>query len=281
MTNLAYFPHPLATVSPRDLMLLELLEPRRTDTALEIGTGSGSSLLRFRQFVRTMHGADVARAPVERLRRFLPRFRESGGALDVFVLDFCDSTLPERVSTRYDLIFSCDTVEHVPHPDRFFANVYQLLKPGGRAFITFPNERPARAHGITFFDGRSTLEALLTCAGFAPDQIDIKKVSMCTGARRILRSSWETPGRAAKRALAAINGRSGLRAPQTFDETTFFSLAEQFEPLAPILNAYSWVVLQLMSMMGPVFRASRADEEIWDTQVLIRATRPHHRMAGS
>ena len=38
---------------------------------------------------------------------------------------------------RYDLVFSRMTLEHVRHPARFHANVYRLLRPGGRAVHFF------------------------------------------------------------------------------------------------------------------------------------------------
>lgn len=220
-----------------------------------------------------MHGADVSSGPVERIRRFLPRFREAGRDLDVFVMDFCDRTLPSRVQRRYDLIFSCDTVEHVPDPAVFFANVFLLLKPGGRAFITFPNERPERAHGITFFDGRASLERLITSGGFERDRVDIRTVSMTSAANNILKATWRAPRAVARSAWSWLSPANGHHAPQTFDETAFFVAADRLEPLAPVINAYSWAVLQLMSMAGPVYRTARADENIWDTQVLIQASR--------
>lgn len=272
MKQLAYFAHPLATVAPRDLLLAEHLDLKGSDTALEIGTGSGSSLFRFSPFVATMHGADVSSGPIDRLRKFLPRFHAAGRKLDLFVLDFCDPDLSVRVTERYDLIFSCDTVEHVPDPARFFANVFQLLKPGGRTFITFPNERPERAHGITFFDGRTAVGALLTNAGFRREEFSIETVVMRPAARRILRAGWHAPRAIGKKAWAALNG-SGTAAPQTFDETAFFSAAGRLEPLAPFINAYSWAVLKLMSIASPVYTTAQAAEDIWDTQVLIRARR--------
>jgi SAM-dependent methyltransferase len=272
MRYLAYFPHPLATVAPRDLLLAEQLEPRKTDAALEIGTGSGSSLFRFGHFVKTMHGADVSQGPIDRLRRFLPNFQGRGQELDVFVLDFCDPELPARVRPRYDLIFSCDTVEHVPKPAQFFANVFALLKPDGRAFITFPNERPERAHGITYFPGRRALEAIVMGGGFGCDAFDIQTVAMRPLARRILNAGWRAPRLVGRKAWGVLQG-DGNKAPQTFDETAFFSAADRLEPLAPVINAYSWVVLQMMSMAGPVYETTSAGEDIWDTQVLIRARR--------
>ena len=71
MPRLPYFPRPLATVAPRDLLLLESLPIRPTDVALEVGTGSGSSMIRLAGAVAAMHGVDVAEAPIERLRRSL------------------------------------------------------------------------------------------------------------------------------------------------------------------------------------------------------------------
>jgi SAM-dependent methyltransferase len=281
MKPLAYFPHPLTGVDPRDLLLLEHLEPRPSNVVLEVGTGNGSSLFRIGQFVQAMHGADVASGPVERLRRFLPRFNPNRH-MDVFVLDFCDQTLPMRLSARYDLIFSCDTLEHVPDPAVFFVNVYALLKPGGRIFITFPNERPERAHGITFFDSRSALEATIYAAGFARNDIRIQVVSMSDWAERVLKAGWLLPRSIYKKSLAVkLRHQPRTPAPQTFNETAFFSTAERLEPVAPLINAYCWAVMRLMTMVRPVYQTSVAGENIWDSQILIEASKPGRTPAES
>src|SRR5262249_27760351 len=38
-----------------------------------------------------------------------------------------------------DTVISCETIEHVPDPSRAVAELAQVLKPGGRLFLTTPN----------------------------------------------------------------------------------------------------------------------------------------------
>ena len=39
----------------------------------------------------------------------------------------------------FDLVVSVDVLEHVGQPEQMVAEISRILKPGGRAFITFPN----------------------------------------------------------------------------------------------------------------------------------------------
>ena len=39
----------------------------------------------------------------------------------------------------FDTIISCETIEHVPHPQSAMAELHRVLKPGGRLFLTTPN----------------------------------------------------------------------------------------------------------------------------------------------
>ncbi|MEX2119555.1 MAG: class I SAM-dependent methyltransferase [Pirellulales bacterium] len=273
--QLAYFPHPLATVSPRDLLLLELLEPSPDELALEVGTGSGSSLFRLAPLVRELHGADVSTAPVRRLARFAEKSRGPAARVRLFVHDFCTPGLAGSFADRYDLILSCDTLEHVRDPAAFLANVHDLLRPGGRAFITFPNEHPRRAHGITYFERRIQLERLLDEAGFARADVLLASVRMNRVAERILNALWRVPRRLAKAALAGWRGARGKpAAAQTFDETDFFNAADRLEFAAPLINAYSWAVMWLMHCARPVYQVDGLPDCIWDKQVLVRAVRP-------
>ena len=282
MKSPSYFARPLATVAPRDLLLLQFLEPKPTDVTLEIGTGSGSSLFRLAEAVAALHSLDISVGTIERLRPFFAKARGPLQSVQLFVADFCQPDAAAHLPTRYDLIFSCDTLEHVADPGAFLANVYRALNPGGRAFLVYPNEHPSHAHGITFFERREMLTELLRKAGFAAAQIEIQTFRMTRGARGVLDLGWRWPRRLGKKALRLVRRQhssaqpapaGGTEAPQTFDQTDFFSVANRLEPLAPLINAYCWGLMRLMTWTGPVYRLFPAPEIIWDHQILMRATR--------
>ena len=186
---------------------------------------------------------------------------------------------------RYDLVYSCDTLEHVEAPAIFFQNVFDALKPGGRAFISFPNEHPDVAHGITYFENRHDLATLIHNAGFAPERTAIEAISMSTRARHILRLGWYHPRRLAKLALGRFRdlrqGNAKIPSgnlhpsdePQTFDQTDFFTIGPRLEVFSPVINAYCWGLLRLASRARPVFRIRPAPEVLWNTTLLLRMSR--------
>jgi SAM-dependent methyltransferase len=50
---------------------------------------------------------------------------------DIEGLNFADET--------FDVVVSCETVEHVPNPEVAVQELARVLKPGGRLFLTTPN----------------------------------------------------------------------------------------------------------------------------------------------
>lgn len=274
MKPLKFFAHPLATLSPRDLMLLELLPTKESAAALEIGTGSGSSIFRLADAFSSLHGIDVAKDCVRRLQAAVDRFGRRFRDVRLFTLDFCAPDAADRLPMRYDVIYACDTLEHVPDPEAFLGNVYQALKPGGEVLITFPNEHPSRAHGITFFERREQLEDLLYVAGFKPEDVRVEVVELTRAADWVFRTAWNSPRRFAKKTLRLLKGtRAPNSLPQTFEETDFFRLAGQLEKLAPLINGYCWLIMKLMSLGRAVYEVRPAPDMIWDTHILIRARR--------
>lgn len=275
MNSLAYFPRPLATVAPRDLLLQQCVEFAASHSVLEVGTGSGSSLFRFANAVKAYHGIDISHGPVERLKSAVAQRRKPYKDVQLFALDFCKPDAAGELPGTYDLVFSCDTLEHVENPQAFLDNVYEAVKPGGQAFITYPNEHPSRAHGITYFERREDVSGLLINAGFEPSEIEIETVNMAPFAERVLAVGWRWPQKLAKAVIyRLVAGNKPADAPQTFEQTDFFTLANRLEPLAPAINAYCWLILRAMAATGHVYRMAAAPEEIWDTRILIRAARP-------
>jgi 2-polyprenyl-3-methyl-5-hydroxy-6-metoxy-1,4-benzoquinol methylase len=42
-------------------------------------------------------------------------------------------------SNSFDVVISCETIEHVPHPKKAINELYRVLKPGGLLLLTCPN----------------------------------------------------------------------------------------------------------------------------------------------
>jgi 2-polyprenyl-3-methyl-5-hydroxy-6-metoxy-1,4-benzoquinol methylase len=44
-----------------------------------------------------------------------------------------------HVAERFDLVISCETIEHVPNPSKAVRELARVLKPGGTVLLTTPN----------------------------------------------------------------------------------------------------------------------------------------------
>lgn len=75
-------------------------------------------------------------------------------------------------AASFDGLISSDVIEHVQQPDRFLAEIYRLLKPGGWAVISTPirlTERPLdRLHVVEWFpdDFQALIRSVFTDAHF-------------------------------------------------------------------------------------------------------------------
>lgn len=111
-------------------VLLRLAAPTRQDHALDVATGTGNTALALAPFVQDVTGVDVAQAMLTHARDRAAReglgnatFRSG----DAEVLPFPDGT------------FTLVTSRHAPHHfarlDRFLAEAWRVLRPGGRLVI--------------------------------------------------------------------------------------------------------------------------------------------------
>ena len=48
--------------------------------------------------------------------------------------------LPANWDATFDVVVSFETIEHLPHPERFLAGVFQCLRPGGLFVCSTPNK---------------------------------------------------------------------------------------------------------------------------------------------
>lgn len=99
---------------------------------LEIGCGRGG----FTQWLATHHprtivGADFSRVAVDYANRLC-----GGGVVQFRVADICD--IP-AVDAAFDVVVSCETIEHVVTPRAGIRELFRVLRPGGKLLLTTPN----------------------------------------------------------------------------------------------------------------------------------------------
>ncbi|PZS10132.1 MAG: hypothetical protein DLM70_00850 [Chloroflexi bacterium] len=98
---------------------------------LEIGCGRGG-------FARWLEGkqpssfvaADLSRSALEKARSITHQ-RVTYELADIQQLPHPDAS--------FDLVISCETIEHVPDPRQAVSELARVLSPGGRLFLTTPN----------------------------------------------------------------------------------------------------------------------------------------------
>lgn len=98
---------------------------------LEVGCAEAGVLSRMAELGLQVQGLELEAHRVKMAQQFNP-------AIKVMVGDIADPVLPQKISERFDLIIMREVLEHVPNRRVTFANLNQLLTPGGYLYVTFP-----------------------------------------------------------------------------------------------------------------------------------------------
>ncbi len=117
----------------RSHLPVESLKGRRI---LEIGCGRGdfSCWLSLQlNGSANLVAADFSCTAISKAREYA---RSLNLAIDWQVMDIEQIAYPDA---SFDVIFSCETVEHVPDPRLALRELARVLKPGGTLFLTTPN----------------------------------------------------------------------------------------------------------------------------------------------
>lgn len=278
MSRIDFLAYPPTQFPFRDLLVLEQLPLSPADTVCEIGVGSGGTTARLARMCAGVTGFEISRATVEALRYLEERHPN----LRFQVADVTDPATVTPWAGRFTRLIACDTLEHVNDPRAFFRAVATLLAPGGEFLVTFPNEPLHKMHGVTRFETREDLAALVREAGLT--DVRIAAARLAGGAAQVADAFGWKPVEIVRKVLRrgdkkpATNGDTAgpTDAPQTFEETHFYKRMNTWRRLSPVINAYWYGVLKLMDARGPAFELDDAfrAEPFTDCQLTVTGRKP-------
>jgi ubiquinone/menaquinone biosynthesis C-methylase UbiE len=122
--------------SPWYQLVLEFLPPVEGKRILEIACGRGgfSRLLASKGAI--VCGGDFSESAIEIAKEKLGRFPGLSDRLTYMQADA--QSLPYE-SESFDIVISCETIEHVPDHRAAVREMYRVCKPGGTLYLTTPN----------------------------------------------------------------------------------------------------------------------------------------------
>ncbi|MCM3870883.1 MAG: class I SAM-dependent methyltransferase [Pyrinomonadaceae bacterium] len=137
----------------------------------DLGCGSGAMLCEVLRVQPgwTGYGLDISEAAINYARRLAAH---KDVAARVRFQTGCLLNLP-FASNSLDVVIASEVVEHLPNPERVFAELSRVLAPGGLLLVTVPVEShtPAHMHAL---NSAEDLCALLERAGLAVSSIKTK-----------------------------------------------------------------------------------------------------------
>jgi ubiquinone/menaquinone biosynthesis C-methylase UbiE len=122
--------------SPWYQIVLEYLPPVEGKRVLEIASGRGGFSRLLAAKGASVCGADFSASAVTIARKRLLSGPPPAG--DVSYVQADAQAMPFE-DNFFDLVVSCETIEHVPDPCAAVREMYRVAKPGGSLFLTTPN----------------------------------------------------------------------------------------------------------------------------------------------
>lgn len=133
---------------------------------IEFGCATGAAASVLNDFGWDITATDVSKYAVKRAK---------GNYKDIkFLVHDMEKPFPKE---KFDLAVAFDVIEHLPNPELGIKNVYSLLKTGGAAIFTTPNDYPHISNDPTHINVKNPHEwkKILKKAGFK--NIYIKQVT--------------------------------------------------------------------------------------------------------
>lgn len=113
--------------------LRQLGAPQSFENGLNLGTGEGDYDRMIAGYCQQLTGCDINADDIAHagaLNRNVPNLQyETANALELHYPD-----------AHFDLLVSCEVLEHVGQPDQMIREIARVLQPGAHAILTFPSQ---------------------------------------------------------------------------------------------------------------------------------------------
>ncbi len=104
--------------------------PENVKSILDTGCGSAWVAQNFLGIGKCVYSLDISSANPKKAVKNYPHKNHFGITADSFRLPFKENS--------FDCIIASEIIEHVVYPDKFVAELFRVLKPGGRLIISTP-----------------------------------------------------------------------------------------------------------------------------------------------
>lgn len=134
------FSHRLAYPVAKHLVALAAL--KAGERALDVGTGTGMipfEVARVAPATTEIVGADISTGMIEKARRRATQEGLAEPRLSFRQMDAEALALPDG---SFDVVMSAFALGHMPRPERAVAEMFRVLRPGGRLLITVGSRPP-------------------------------------------------------------------------------------------------------------------------------------------
>jgi SAM-dependent methyltransferase len=252
---------PLTDLPIRDELIRQYVPLTRALRLLEAGPGAGFASYRLARCVSVLTLLEVASGNAEALAS---RFA-ANRIVRVVQDDLCRPQLGAEYAAEFDAIVCIEVLEFVADPATALRNMAQMLRPGGRLSMQFPNYQTTIAP--TFYSTRQEFESQLAQAGFAG--WEIYSLQLSAWAQRLYALLHELPLRLYRRREQRRNRRP--QSPQTYEQTWAFRQSARLERLKLPLHLYWAAIMLLMRLGGDVFQRVKCDDEIYGKNLFVVA----------
>lgn len=183
------------TTGPSYRAVTDLLQPRPEDEVLDVACGSGVLLAQYAANARRVAGIDLSDMQIDLARRHLAE-RIAAGTAEVVKGDAGALPWPEETFTAATCVSS---FEVFPEPEQVLAEMFRVLRPGGRIALNIGERVPADTRTHKMWDvlwvwSEDDVRRMVEGAGF--DEVSIRYARSMGGdpVSRFLVWMWDKLG---------------------------------------------------------------------------------------